>query len=161
MREVSLVGEQGLNYSLFQIQAVRFDNRFQSSKNYVTFSGDNAVVVNDKDEAAWFHLDKGQLLSHNQYVRLDMSNGYSLLELDHTAESDGVAFSQDRTNGLQVSGPGFSLGKGQALYCVSEDAVIFAVATRMPPFKCDRILLRPQGKPHLNYECVLGTVRCC
>lgn len=132
-------------YSQFQIEAIRTGKRFESGKRYWAFSGGDAVVVENKQDAAWFHLDRGQLVTQNQYVHLEVSNGYAVLELDDVPALDGISFSKDRTTGLQVSGPGFSLGKGQGLYCVSNDGIIFAVASKMPPFACERISLRPKG----------------
>lgn len=133
-------------YSQFQIEAVRQGKRFESGKRYWAFSGGDAIVVENKQDAAWFHLDRGQLMTQSHYVHLEVSNGYAVLELDDVPAIDGISFTRDRKVGLQVSGPGFSLGKGQGLYCVSNDGIIFAVASKMPPFPCERISLRPKGE---------------
>lgn len=141
----SLNGGHGTQPDLFQIQVIRAGAKYRTGQQFWAFSGEDAIVVPHAEEAAWFYVDNGQLRTGNQYVNLDTSNEYAILELESKPTFDGISFNKDSTGAIQITGPGLTLGNAHGLACVSSDGNLFVASSRKPPFSCLGVSLHAKG----------------
>jgi hypothetical protein len=139
----------------FRVRVTRSGRRYQIGKRYWGFSGDDAVVAEDIDDAAWFSFDSESqhLKCNDKFVNLEKGPGYSLLGLSTKNPSEGSAISIDDIGVLSLTGDDFKVGKGHGIMCASGDGNIFVVESRRPPFRCDNIGLKSHGKSKTQPFC--------
>ncbi|ETN45743.1 uncharacterized protein HMPREF1541_09576 [Cyphellophora europaea CBS 101466] len=129
----------------FRIQVSRSGRRYQTGKRYWAFSGDDAIVTDNINDAAWFSIKNGHLKSNNKFVNLDGGSGYSVLELSEKPANDGCTFSRSNKGDIDITRRDFSVGKGHGIFCASDDGNIFVVGSKKPPFRCYGLGLRSKG----------------
>jgi hypothetical protein len=134
------------NSDRFQISVSLTGHRYQTGKHFWAFAGDDAIVTNDSDEAAWFYFADKYLKSSDKYVTLDGGSGYSGIGLSKRAPADADRIGVGREGNLSLKGDKYTVGKGEGIFCTSEDWNVFVVSSKRPSFKCRPLDCRPNGK---------------
>lgn len=129
----------------FHVGVTRAGRRYQTGRRYWAFSGDDAIVTDNINDAAWFHYQEGYLKSEDKYVNIDGGSGYSGLELSSDAPEDKYAISKDDDGNLELTGADYTVGKGHGIFCTSDDGNVFVIASKRPPFRCHSVNLRSRG----------------
>lgn len=129
----------------FHIQMYRSHRRYHSKQpTWVAFHGGDGFVVTKAEEATWFYIINGQLITiDGHYVLLEFSNGYAVFKWSVTPQAHGIYY-QHNGDYLEIHGPHFSSGgKGEGRCCVSDDGNLFVEGWGRAPFQCQPLDLRP------------------
>ncbi|OAP54915.1 hypothetical protein AYL99_10615 [Fonsecaea erecta] len=134
------------NDTSYYLQSFVVNQKYHKTKpSFVSFTGGDGYVTESMADAAKFWIWGGQLGVGNQFVHLDFSNGYAVVQLDDRPSSGDYTFLYGQDGWLHVQGEGISYGEGsQAVFCQSEDGSLFLQGNGKPPFACQDIGLSPR-----------------
>jgi hypothetical protein len=146
VKEGSALEPRGANGPWFNLQSFAVEQKYHKTKPYfVSFAGGDASISNSSADATKFWTWKGQLGVNNKFVHLDFTNGYAVVKLEKRPSNGAWKFSHGKDQWLHIQGPGFSYGENnQAIFCQSEDGLIFLQGQKKPPFPCRDVGFSPR-----------------
>ena len=124
---------------------------------YISFDNNDASLVSSRERASNFTASQdGFLMSNESYVGATAGSGFAVLERSVDEPLFPTFWNVDLDSEVVYKNDAFTYGKGQAVFCVAQDNVIFSLYTASPPFSCKELSLtaeyrkfQPQRPRHI------------
>jgi hypothetical protein len=127
----------------FNIQLQGLNTKEKRTANYLGFSGgpgDHGVAVGLQTAAAVFEIIDGFLVSDGSFVETELGVGFLKFEKTFVPPTDHSTWSANLTS-VNLFNSAFTVGSGQALFCVASDDSIYMELTSEPSFTCTQVTL--------------------
>ena len=127
----------------FNIQIQGLNTKDKRAISYIGFSGgpsDHGIAVGSQAEAAVFEVIDGFLISNTDFIETELSVGFLEFQKTFTPPTDHSTWNANISS-IGLTNPAFTLGSGQALFCVASDESIYMELTSEPPFTCTQVTL--------------------
>lgn len=119
-----------------------FKAHHKEPSSYISFSGDDAVLVHNKHKAANFTLIHGDLTSNHSHVGVTKENGSPLLQKGKSEQLETHNWNRTASGSVAFVGKNFTFGDGKAVFCATSDGSIFAQLTKSTGHGCKEIIIR-------------------
>jgi hypothetical protein len=127
----------------FNIQLQGLDAKDKRAVSYIGFSGgpsDHGIAVGSQAEAGVFEIIDNFLISDGSFIETELGVGFLEFEKTFTRPTDNSIWTANITS-IELINPAFSLGNGQALFCVGSDGSVYLELTMEPSFTCMQVTL--------------------
>jgi hypothetical protein len=127
----------------FNIQLQGLNTKDKRAVSYIGFSGglgDHGVAVGSQTEAAVFEIIDGFLTSDGDFIETELGAGFLKFEKTLIPPTDHSTWNANLTS-VNLFNSAFTIGSGQALFCVASDESIYMELTSEPSFTCTQVTL--------------------
>ena len=127
----------------FNIQIQGPNAKDKRDVSYIGFSGgsdDHGIAIGSQAQAAVFGIIDSFLVSDGEFVETALGVGFLQFRKTFAPPEDHSIWIANTTS-VELTNPAFSVGSGQALFCVASDESIYVELTSEPSFTCTQVTL--------------------
>lgn len=137
----------GTTGAAFNILVQSTNSKGKRAASYLGFSGNNGIVVGSQAEAALFDIVNGYLMFGLEFITTASNSGaQDFIKQASQPVSQGAWAVNSNT--VEFSNPAFTLGNGEALFCVDANEDLLVEFTSKPSFICTEVTLIAQTGKH-------------
>ena len=128
----------------FYISAQDTSSKGKRAVSYIGFAGNDGILVNSLSDAGLFQLVNGFLMFGTEFVTAGTGAGAGNFMKNMTTPTLPGTWSTN--NGVvEFNSAAFTIGGGEALFCVASDEDVFIELTSAPSFTCAELILETQA----------------